>query len=50
MRERNRLGQVLVQPQRSRNRASYLTDLKRVRQPRAVMVALGRKKNLRFVL
>ena len=48
--ERNRLGKVLVEPQSSRNGAGYLTHLERVRKPRAVVVALGRKKNLRFVL
>jgi hypothetical protein len=48
--ERNSLGKVLVKPKRPCNRACDLSNLKRVRKSRAVMVALRRKKNLRFVL
>ena len=41
--ERDRFGQVLVQAQRPRDRARDLRDLERVRQPRAVVVALRAK-------
>ena len=47
--ERDRLGQVLVEPQRARDRARDLRDLERVRQARAVVVALGREEDLRLV-
>ncbi len=47
--ESDRLGQVLVQSQRARDRARDRRDLERVRQPRAVMVALGRDEHLRLV-
>ena len=48
--ERYRLGKILVEPQTTRYRTRYLADLERVRQPRSVMIALGRKEHLRFVL
>ena len=44
------LGEVLVEPQRARDRARDLGDLERVGQPRAVVVALGRDEDLRLVL
>ena len=47
--KRNCLGQFLIQPQRDCKRLCNLVDLKRVRQARAVMVALRRQKNLRFL-
>ena len=47
--ERDRLGQVLVQPQRPRARPRDLRDLERVREPRAVVIALGRQEDLRLV-
>ena len=49
MPERDRLGQVLVQPQGARHRARDLRDLERVRQAGAVVVALGRDEHLRLV-
>ena len=50
MRERQRLGEVLVEPQRARQRAGDLRHLDRMREPRAVMVALVRHEDLRLVL
>ena len=50
MAERDRLGQVLVEPQRARHRPGDLRDLERVRQPGAVVVALRREEDLRLVL
>ena len=49
MPERDRLGQVLVQPQGARHRARDLRDLERMRQSGAVVVALGRDEHLRLV-
>ncbi len=49
MGERNRLGQILVKPELARDRARDLRDLERMRQPRAIMIALVRQKNLRLV-
>ena len=46
----DRLGQVLVQPQRPRDRARDPAGLDRVREPRAVVVALGIDEHLRLVL
>ena len=40
------LGQILVQPQGASDGAGDLRDLQRVGQPGAVMVPLGRKKDL----
>ncbi len=48
--EADRLREVLVEPQRARDRARDLRDLDRVREPRAVVVALGRDEDLRLVL
>ena len=44
------LGQVLVQRERPRHRPRDLRDLQRVRQPRAVVVALRGHEDLRLVL
>ena len=49
MGERNRLGQILVEPKLPGDRPSDLRDLQRVGQPRAVMIALVRQKDLRLV-
>ncbi len=49
MAERNRFGKILVEAERPRNRPRDLRDFERVRQPGAVVVALGRNENLRFV-
>ena len=48
--EPDRLRQVLVEPQRPRDRPADPGDLERVREPRAVVVALGRDEHLRLVL
>ena len=48
--QRHRLGQVLVAAQRPRQRAGDLRHLDRMRQPRAVVVALMRDEDLRLVL
>ena len=47
--ERDRLGQLLVQTEDLRDRPRDLRDLQRVREPRAVVVALRRQKDLRLV-
>ena len=44
------LDEVLVEPQRPRHGPRYLRDLERVRQSRAVVVALGRDEDLGLVL
>ena len=49
VRQRQGLGEVLVQPQRARDRAGDLRDFEAVRQPGAVMVALMRDEDLRLV-
>src|SRR3546814_15903155 len=49
VREAQRLGQILVEPERSRDRPPDLRDFEAVRQPDAKMVAVGRKENLRLV-
>ena len=46
----DRLREVLVQPQRPRDRARDLGRLQRVREPRPVVVALRRHEHLRLVL
>ena len=46
----NGLGEVLVQPQRPRQRARHLRNLQCMCQARAVMIALRRKKHLRLAL
>ena len=48
--ERDRLGQLLVQPQHLGDAARDLRHLERVGQPRAVVIALGREEDLRLVL
>ena len=48
--ERDRLGEVLVQRERARDRARDACRLERVREPRAVVVALRRDEHLRLVL
>ena len=48
--EPDRLRQVLVEPQRPRDGARDPGDLERVREPRPVVVALGRDEHLRLVL
>jgi len=50
VRERYRLGEVFVEPQGPRQPARDLRDLKRVREPRAVVVALVVYEDLRLVL
>ena len=47
--QRQRLGQVLVEPERARQRAGDLRDLQRVGQPGTVMVALVIDEDLRLV-
>ena len=48
--QRNRFRQILVHPERPGNRASDLRDFQRVRQPRAVVIALRVEEHLGFVL
>ena len=48
--EPDRLGQVLVQPERARDVARDPAGLERVGEARAVVVALGRDEHLRLVL
>ena len=48
--EPDRLGEVLVEPQRARDGARDLRGLQRVGEPRAVVVALRRDEDLRLVL
>ena len=48
--ERDRLGQLLVQPQHLGDAARDLRDLERVREPRAVVIARRREEDLRLVL
>ena len=48
--QRQRLGEILVEPQRAGQRAGDLRHLDRVGQPRAVVVALVRDEDLRLVL
>ena len=47
--ERDRLGELLVQAQHLGNRPSDLRDLERVSQPRSIVIAGRRKKDLRLV-
>ena len=49
MREADRLGQILVQPQRARDRAADLRHLQAVGEPDAEMIAVGREEHLRLV-
>jgi len=48
--ERDRLGQILVQAQGARDRAGDARRLQRVREPRAVVVALRVDEDLRLVV
>jgi hypothetical protein len=48
--ERKRLGEVLIEAETARQRARNLRDLQRVRQARAIVVALMLHKHLRLVL
>jgi hypothetical protein len=48
--ERDRLGQFLVQPQHLGDTPGDLRHLERVREPRAVVVSLGREEYLGLVL
>ena len=48
--ERDRLGEVLVQPERAGGRPGDLRDLERVGQAHPVVIALGREEHLRLVL
>ena len=50
VRQRDRLGQVLVEPEGARQRAGHLRGLDRVREPRPVVVALVVHEHLRLVL
>ncbi len=50
VRQRQRLGQILVEAERAGDAARDLRDLEAVRQARAVMVALVRDEDLRLVL
>ena len=47
--QRQHLGEVLVEPERARQRAGYLGDFERMGQPCAVMVALVIDEDLRLV-
>ena len=49
VRERDGLGEVLVEAQLPRDRARDLRHLERVRQPRAIVVALVEDEHLRLV-
>ena len=49
VRQRDRLDQVLVQPQRPRDRTAQLRHLDRVREPRAEQVAFVVQEHLRLV-
>ena len=49
MSKAKRLGQILVKPERARDAATDLRDLDTVGQTDAVMIAIGRHKDLRFV-
>ena len=48
MREAQRLGQILVEPERARNHAADLRDFEAMGQTGAVMVAVGRDEDLRL--
>ena len=48
--ERDRLGELLVEPQHLGDRPRDLRHLERVREPRAVVVAVRREEHLRLVL
>ena len=48
--ESNGFRQIFVQRQTPRNRTRYLRHVESVRKPRHIVIAFGRKENLRFVL
>src|SRR5215472_5516909 len=50
VRQRQRLGEVLIEPQPPCERAGDLCDLERVSEPGAIMVALVEDENLGLVL
>ena len=50
MPQRNRLRQVLVEPQRLGDRSCILRDLQRMRHPRPVMIPVRRDEHLRLIL
>ena len=50
VRKRQRLGEILVEPERARERARDLGDFERVGEPRAVVIALVEDEDLRLVL
>ena len=50
VRQRQRLGEVLVEAERARDGAGDLRDFETVRQPRAVMIALVIDEDLGLVL
>ena len=47
--KRDRLGEVLIEAQGLSDRTCYLSDLERVCETRAVVIALRGKKDLRLV-
>ncbi len=49
MREAERLGQILVQPQHTRDGTADLRDFEAVREAHAIMIAIGRDEHLRLV-
>ena len=49
MRQADRFGKIFIQAERFGNSSGNLWNFKGVREPCAVMVAGGRKKDLRFV-
>src|SRR3546814_10096167 len=49
VRETQRLGQILVEPERAGDAAADLRDLDAVGQANAVMIAVGRDEHLRLV-
>ncbi len=49
MRQRQRLGEIIVKAERAGQSAGDLADLDRMGEPRAVMVALVRNKDLRLM-
>ena len=50
MREGHRLGEILVEPERTGERAGDLRHLDRMGQPRAEMIALVEEEHLRLVV
>ena len=49
MRQRQRLGEILVEPERARQRAGDLGDFQRMGEPGAEMIALVKDEDLRLV-